>query len=93
MFNEYFITSILELSKPLELLLTPSAAIVWATAAGPTGGPQPTLVEVLDFECVNEGKVNKVITSLSNLRAKDLWGLDSLLLKNIKRTLQNQLRT
>lgn len=63
MFNEYFITSFLELSKPLELLLTPSAAIVGAMAAGPTGGPQPTLVEVLDFECVNEGKVNKVITS------------------------------
>lgn len=63
-FNTFFIESVSELAHSFNVT-EPLLALADDT-------------KVLKLNCTNETKVNKIISTLSNSKAKDHWGLDSI---------------
>ncbi len=72
-FNNYFIDSVLALSKP-------------SVQAQPAISPTDDSLS-LNFVHTSNLKVVKILSSFSNSRARDIWGLDQALLKKHKDTL------
>lgn len=69
-FNDYFLNSVIEMGGNLPEVHLPT---VLTNEANP-----------MYFKNVDEAKVNKILSSLSNSKAKDIWGIDTVFLKKYK---------
>ena len=76
-FNDYFLNSVIELGGKFSEVQLPVFTTNEANA--------------MYFKNVDEAKVNKILSLLSNSKAKDIWGVDTVCLKKHKNVLTSSI--
>lgn len=71
-FNDYFINSVLELGGSI-------------SASSPSSNLDKSYsISCMNFNLIDEEKINQILSTISNSKAKDIWGIDTFLLKKFK---------